>query len=284
MQPSLLRSAVGAAISSATAIGLNVENAIVVNNSNRIAVRLVPCDVLARVTTERYRRGAEFEVGIAERIAKTDCPVAALEPRVEPHAYDYDGFVITFWTYYEPVSPRDFAPGEYAQALRRMHAGMQEVDPPVPHFTDRVAEAQRLVSDSDLTPDLGDADRDLLSATLGRMTRVIGQRGAAEQLLHGEPHPSNLMRTKDGLVFVDLETCCRGPVEFDVAHAPEDVGEQYPGLDQNLLSECRILMLAMITTWRWDRPDQFQDGRRWAREWLNEMGAQLDRYGLDASV
>jgi hypothetical protein len=79
------------------------------------------------------------------------------------------------------------------------------------------------------------------------------------------------MRTRDGLLFVDLETCCSGPVEFDVAHAPEEVGEQYPGLDPDLLRDCRILMLAMITSWRWDRRDQLPDGRHLGVEWLDQL-------------
>ena len=71
-----------------------------------------------------------------------------------------------------------------------------------------------------------DADRKLLGDTLRGLNQVIGERGG-EQLLHGEPHPGNVLTTKNGLVFIDLETCCRGPIEFDLAHAPDDVGEHY---------------------------------------------------------
>ena len=66
---------------------------------------------------------------------------------------------------------------------------------------------------------LSDADRELLGDTLRDLRRQIGKRGG-EQLLHGEPHPGNVRTTKNGLLFIDLETCCRGPVEFDLAHAP----------------------------------------------------------------
>ena len=109
---------------------------------------------------------------------------------------------------------------------------------------------------------------------------MIGERGGVEQLLHGEPHPGNLLTTKNGLLFIDLETCCRGPVEFDLAHAPEEVSEHYPGVNQDLLRECRILVLAMITTWRWDRGDQFPNGRQLGTEWLSQIRAALDRNGL----
>jgi hypothetical protein len=39
-----------------------------------------------------------------------------------------------------------------------------------------------------------------------------------------------------------------------------------------------VLKLAMITTWRWDRDDQFPNGRRFAREWLSELRAVME-YG-----
>jgi thiamine kinase-like enzyme len=118
---------------------------------------------------------------------------------------------------------------------------------------------------------------------LRSLRRAIGDRGAAEQLLHGEPHQGNLLRTRKGLLFIDFETCCRGSVEFDLAHAPEEVSEQYPGVSQDLLRECRVLMLAMVASWRWDRDDQFPDGRRMGTELLRQMRAALDCYGLDAA-
>src|SRR5215207_6966301 len=244
MRASDIPRAVAAARSIAEAFDLRVDDAVVLQDSNRIAVRLVPCDVLARVAYVAHQAGAEFEVEIARRLAETDSPVAALEPRVEPRVYVRDGFVVTLWIYYEPASPRAVAPAEYAQALARLHAGMRQIDVTTPHFTDRVAEAQQLVGRRELTPELPDADRELLSTTLRSLRRAIIDRGAAEQLLHGEPHPGNVLRTKKGLLFVDLERCCRGPVEFDIAHVPEEVSEHYPDTDQNLLCECRVLMLA----------------------------------------
>ena len=194
--------------------------------------------------------------------------------------YERDGFAVTLWTYHEPVTWREASPADYAVALERLHAGMRNLDVPTPHFTDRVESAQQLVASRERTPALADADRVLLGDTLRSLRRVIGERGG-EQLLHGEPHPGNVIITKDGLLFTDLETCCRGPVEFDLAHAPEEVGRHYPGVDQGLLRECRILVLAMITTWRWDRGDQLPNGRLLGAEWLSQIREALDRNGLD---
>ena len=189
--------------------------------------------------------------------------------------------MVTLWTYYEPVTSQEVSPADYADALERLHAGMREIDAPTPHFTDRVDSAQRLLASRYRTPALADADRELLGDTLRSWRRVIGERGGGEQLLHGEPHPGNVLTTKNGLLFIDLETCCRGPVEFDLAHAPDDVSEHYPGIDHDLLRECRILVLAMITTWRWDRGDQLPNGRQLGTEWLSQIRAALGRNVLD---
>ena len=280
MQASEAPRAVAAAMSIASSLGLTADDAVVLQDSNKLTLRLLPCDVLARVAHVEHQV-AQFEIELAQRLAGSGSPVAALEPRVEPRVYERDGFAVTLWTYYEPASPQEVSPAGYASALARLHDGMRKLDIPAPHFTDRVEQAQQLVANRDYTPALADADRELLGSTLRNLRRVIGDRGAAEQLLHGEPHPGNVLTTKSGLLFIDLETCCRGPVEFDLAHAPEDVSEHYPDVNQSLLRECRILVLAMITTWRWDRGDQLPNGRQLGTEWLSQIRAALDRNTLE---
>ena len=267
MQAHELQSAVAAAISTAKALGLEVDDAVVLQNSNKLALRLQPCDAFARVAPIAGQV-AQFEVEIAGRLAELSSPIAALEPRVPPRVYECDGVVITFWTYYAPVGG-DLAPADYAAALWRLHAGMRTIEITAPHFTDRVAEAQELVTNWRRTPELADADRQFLSGMLRSLRVTIVDRGGVEQLLHGEPHPGNVLGTRIGPLFIDLETCCIGPVEFDLAHAPEGVIEHYPDVDQALLSECRGLVLAMVAAWRWDAHDQFPNGRKWADHFIN---------------
>jgi hypothetical protein len=280
MQASAVPRAMAAAMSAASSLDLTVDDAIVLHDSNKLTLHLLPCDVLARVAPVTHQ-ALQFEVELAQRLAASGCPVATLERRVPPRVYERDGFVVTLWTYYEPTTLRAVPPADYARALARLHDGMRTLDIPTPHFMDRVEEAQQLVASRDHTPALADADRDLLGDTLRNLRRAIGERGAAEQILHGEPHPGNVLATKDGLLFIDFETCCRGPVEFDLAHAPEAVSEHYPGVDHDLLRACRILVLAMITTWRWDRGDQLPNGRQLGTEWLSQLRAARDRKGLD---
>src|SRR5215475_612294 len=257
-------------MSIASALGLRVDDVIVLHDSNKLTARLLPCDIVARVAPLAHQM-AQFEIEVARRLAETQSPVAALDPRATPRVYERDGFAVTLWTYYQTAPPREVSPADYANALERLHAGLRQLDVRTPHFTDRVEEAQCLVESSNLTPDLADADRRLLITTLRSRRRAIVDRGAAEQLLHGEPHPGNVLSTTSGLLFIDFETCCRGPVEFDLAHVPEDVSEHYADADQDLLSQCRALVLAMVAAWRWDPSDQFPDRQRAARALLSAL-------------
>ena len=179
MEASDVSRAVAAAMLIAEGLKLPVDDASVLQNSNKLALRLVPCDVFARVA-HVGEEVARFEVELAQRLAESGSPVAALDPRVEPRVYRRDDFVVTLWTYYEPLTDRGVSPADFAAALQRLHAGMRMLDVTAPHFTDRVAEAEELVASSDRTPTLGDADRALLSSTLrSRVVSVAEQTGSA---------------------------------------------------------------------------------------------------------
>ncbi|MBV9951559.1 MAG: phosphotransferase [Acidimicrobiia bacterium] len=262
--------AVAAAGAVGTSLGLAVDDVIVLQDSTRLALRLLPCDVLARVALVEPR-SPQFELDLAQQLTAVGAPVGTLEPRVEPCVYEHDGFTVTLWTFYEPTSRREHAPGEYVAALERLHAGLREIDLATPHFTDRVDDALQLVTSPALTPALREADRTLLVDTLRSRTRAIGDRRAAEQRLHGEPHPGNLLPARHGLLFIDLETCCRGPVEFDLSYVPAPVSERYPGVDEDLLCDCRVLSLAMVAAWRWDVRDDFPDGERAGHELVRAL-------------
>src|SRR3977135_2459923 len=64
MQASEVPRAVAAATSTASALDLTVDDAIVLRDSNKLALRLLPCDVLARVAPVAHQ-AAQFEVEFA---------------------------------------------------------------------------------------------------------------------------------------------------------------------------------------------------------------------------
>ncbi|MFF4213230.1 phosphotransferase [Streptomyces sp. NPDC001796] len=279
MEPLELRRAAEAGRATASELGLQVDDVVVINDSDRVVLRLVPCDVLARVAPPGHLPGSEFEVEVARRLAEVGAPVAELEPRVDPRVHVRDAFAISFWVYYEPLGS-EIPPADYADALMRHHAALRQIDLDAPHFTDRVAGALREVNDREQSPELLDHDRELLRNALSGLSAAISTEQAGGRLLHGEPHPGNLLNTRRGPLFVDLATCCRGPIEFDLAHAPEEVGKHYAGADHGLIDRCRALSWAMFSAWRWRRDDQLPDRDHWRAEGLNQVRAALDRCGL----
>lgn len=261
MNESDVSRAVGAALSIASSAGLEVHRSTVLLNSNRLTVRLRPADVVARISGPVPRRGAQLEVEFAQRLAGTDAPITALDPRVEARVHERDGFAISLWTYYPSIMSGP-SPTEYADALVRLHIGTRQLKFPAPHFLDRVADTQQWVANRDITPELTDADRELLVTTLDGLRLSMDTGGAAEQLLHGEPHPGNLLNTSSGPLFIDFEDCVRGPVEYDLAWTPERVSEHYPSANQELLGQCRGLILAIIAAHRWRHDDQHPSGQQ----------------------
>src|SRR3954469_19511119 len=167
-------------------LGLVVGEARIVGNSNKLGLRLLPCDVFARVAFSGQEM-FQFEIEIARRLTEIGSPVASLDTRVEPRVFERDGFAFTVWRHYE--QPGIDAPAaSYAKALEGLHAGMAQLDAVAAHFSDRVSEAERLLRNEERTPRLEDGDRELLLETLRSCGSWIYERSAREQLLHGEPH------------------------------------------------------------------------------------------------
>uniref|UniRef100_UPI0035A257DE hypothetical protein n=1 Tax=Streptomyces rishiriensis TaxID=68264 RepID=UPI0035A257DE len=90
--------AVAAARSIALSLGPAADDVTVLHDSNKLTLRLLPCDVVARVAPVTHQV-ARFEVDLAQRLAGAGCPVAVLDPRVEPRVHERDGFVVTLWTH-----------------------------------------------------------------------------------------------------------------------------------------------------------------------------------------
>lgn len=225
--------------------------------------------------------GAAREVQVVRRLAAAGAPIAALEPRVEPRAFVRDGFEIELLTYYEPVPTRALPTEDYANALERLHGAMRQIDVETPHFTDRVADVQQWTACRDATPDLTDEDRKLLNQTLSSLRQSVVDRQAPDQLLHGEPHPWNVLDTKTGPRFVDFENCVRGPVEWDLGWVPAAVSERYSGADRDLVVECRGLVLAIVAAHCW-RPDDERPGREPRTAFMNALREGSPWTALDA--
>lgn len=269
MHPEQVARAVTAAACTAATLGLDISSSTVLHASNAVTVHLLPGDVVARVAPA-LQVTTGLEVDVAVHLERVGAPLVPLDSRVPPALHTADGFVITFWAHCKTSARAGVGAGEYAAALHRLHAALAGFDGRVPHVTDRVRAAEDLLARVERTPGLTRPDRTLLQQVLAAGAARV-RRAGDEQVLHGKPHPGNVLLSEQGPVFIDWETVCRGPVEYDLAHAPQGVGEAYPQLDQDLLRDCRLLARAVATTWRYDVDDQLPGGRELGRAWLQEL-------------
>jgi hypothetical protein len=75
-----VRRAVAAATSIASALALRVDDARVLHNSNKLALRLLPCNVFARVAHVGHHV-APFEIELAQRLTDNESPEDDQYPR-----------------------------------------------------------------------------------------------------------------------------------------------------------------------------------------------------------
>lgn len=262
MQPKQTQRAIAASVSLAASLDLAVDRTLVLHESNRLVVRLLPCNIVARISPNGWY-SPKKEVELARRLAaESNGLIAGLDPRVEPVVFERDHFEIGMWTYFEPELSQELSPDDYAEILERLHAALRQIDMTAPRFTDRLAGIQQWLSDEEVTPDLVDEDRALLARQLTPSGRLLTDHDHLEQLLHGEPHPWNVHNTASGPLFIDFENVARGPVEYDLAWTPTAVSDRYPGVDRELLEECRGFVLALVAAHRWRRDDQHPSGKQ----------------------
>lgn len=70
-------------------------------------------------------------------------------------------------------------------------------------------------------------------------------------MLHGGPHTANLFATREGPRWIDFDTACRGPLEWDLAHLGDDAAARFPDSEDGLLATMRKLVSADVAIWCW---------------------------------
>ncbi|MEV5692569.1 phosphotransferase enzyme family protein [Micromonospora globbae] len=202
--------AIGAVTSAVAGAGLPAHDAAVVRLGENGVVLLPSAGVLARVVP-RVAKDSDpgHEIRIAAWLASQQVPVA--HP-ARPEPIIVGQYVVTLWEYLRESQPADLV--TLAECLRRLHAvpvptkllpGLSPFD----KFDERLATGVGLnISDRTFLRQL----RDELSVLWTTSGFALG-----EAVLHGDAHMENLLVASDGRqAFVDLETVCIGPPEWDL--------------------------------------------------------------------
>jgi molybdopterin-guanine dinucleotide biosynthesis protein A len=244
-----------AALEAATAIGrahgLDVTAPRILQDWNDTVVHLAPAPVVARVGTSRLDRDREGalarEVAVAAHAVAHGAPVVPPTALAPPGPHRAGDLAVSLWELVEEL-PGEPTPDEHAVALRALHEALADYRGRLPDLEERLADAQAVADD---LPTLPGPDRALLSASLRRLRAEALAGTPLSRVLHGGPHGANLLRTRAGLRWIDFDTACRGPLEWDLAHLPAEALAHFPEADLDRLDTMRRLVSAVVAVWCW---------------------------------
>ncbi len=117
------------------------------------------------------------------------------------------------------------------------------------------------LGDEGFAPTLSSDDRTLLVQVLGR-SHEVAEMSARQRALHGSPHGFNVLMVGGEPMFIDFETVCYGPIEWDLCHLDPSVTRQYPpGCNLEALGLARLVVSAMTSALCWEGVHRGEDMR-----------------------
>jgi Phosphotransferase enzyme family len=243
-------SAVRAATDVARQYGITAADPVLVQETNNTVVWLRPLPVIAKVAVradsqDDIRREYEIAVELATRDAAVGRPL----PGVGPSEHSDTGFVVTLWERLEGSDRAAVPPGELARSLRQLHVALGQTKVALPSFRSLLAKAQLVCENGVFLASLPQGDRDLLHDSYDRGFAALDGFSFKERRLHGEPHDGNRIATGHGLRWIDFESVCRGPLEWDLAFQSDETVTLFPEADIGLLRVLRRLNSARVATW-----------------------------------
>ena len=245
--------------------GLRVDEPTVLRDTNNVVAWLAPSPVVAKIGTG-HRRRLEDELAAGRLLKAAAAPVVGPSALLPPLVHLSHGHRITFWEY-RPETGGDPSAVALALALRGLHASLAQLlvekQVPLPSFSGELTQVGRKLRDPDFAPALYPDGRQMLLDALS-VFRLDDTRESA--VLHGSPHRFNILSVDGEPYFIDFETICLGPIEWDLAHLDASVSIEYPdSINETLLTGCRRLVSVKTATWCWANVEYSED-MRWHAE------------------
>lgn len=239
-----------AATDIAAKYGIRADNPLLLQETNNTVVWLRPSDVIAKVGTrvdsaDELRR--EFEV--ARALAALGAPVASPLVESPPTTHPSTGFIVTLWNRLERDEQTELTASAVGESLGELHEAMSGCCVELPDFRADIRRSRRILQDGSRIPALGAGDRALLEEVFDTLLPTIEVAVFDSRPLHGEPHEGNRLLTPLGIRWIDFESACRGPVEWDIAFLPEGARANFSTVDEDLLAVLSSLNSARVATW-----------------------------------
>jgi Ser/Thr protein kinase RdoA (MazF antagonist) len=245
-----VRADIAAAVEVAEAFGVMSTDPELLQETNNTVVWLRPGAVVAKVATRPdARNDLRLEHAIALELVAVGGEIAAPFPATVPVAHEETGFVVTLWERLDGVDRAHVNAGDLLQSLGRLHDALAATTHPLPSFRSSLMRARSALDDDWSTTAIQPDDRTFLRDAFDDGLSVLAGTAASEHRLHGEPHDGNRLVTAAGLRWIDFESSCVGPLEWDLAFQPPEVAAHLVDIDHGLLTLLRRLNSARVATW-----------------------------------
>jgi len=253
----LSANALEAALCVAKMLGLSVDEPVILRSTNNIVAWLRPSMIVAKIGVGQ-RRGFHTEVLVASELDALGAPVVAPAPGVPAVVHVEGGFAVSFWRYYPQPSDVDLPGEQVAAALHCLHAACAkistELTTELPSYLEELQSVSELLLDDRRLSVLPETDRHLLLRAFDHLWKRVRVASPVNShvAIHGSPHAYNVLLVDGTPRFIDFETTCLGPVEWDLAHTSPDTVHSYTGaVDTQLLQMCRDLVRVKTAAWCW---------------------------------
>lgn len=247
--------AIAAAQTIAARFGIDPGSPRVLQDSNHTVIHLALAPVVAKVNTSPEETSLADEVAVARFLAGRDGPVVPPSSLLPPGPHVEGGLQITFWEYcpHDGCEPSSEVLGD---SLRRLHDVF--VDYPAPlRAWDRFDGVERVLASDSALSALDEDDRAFLRRRYDELLAGIGRFHMSLRPLHGEPHAANLLLSSAGPRWIDFESACLGPQEWDLTTLGDEVAARYfPDVDWELLGILREMRSLCVAVWCWLDPDR----------------------------
>ena len=243
-----------AAVALGSRLGLDVSGARILQDWNDTIVHLAPEPVVARVRTSRAEAVEPGEATHARELAIVRHALTRGAPVVPPAEdagpFTQDGLAVTLWRYADELSD-EVTDAEAGGALLELHRALVDFSGDLPPLSDRFDRAAAVISTPSAVPRLAPSDRTFLAERFLALRVEAESAGRSRRVLHGGPHTANLLATREGPRWIDFDTACRGPLEWDLAHLGDAAVAFFPEADAHLLGTMRKLVSADVAIWCW---------------------------------
>jgi hypothetical protein len=239
-----------AAIAAGRRVGISGDDAVVLQETNNTVVWLCPHPVVAKVATRAdSTEGLRREHEVATALCALGAPVAEPLPGVGPIVDRSTGLTVTLWRRLVHDPDVHVSGPMVGDSLGGLHDTLAAIAIPLPDFRLGIKRARAALSDADTMAPLPEQELVLLRDAFDALLPWVDDRAYVTRGLHGEPHDGNRLATTSGIRWIDLESVCRGPLEWDLAFLCDEARQVFGPVDPKLLAVLSILNSARVATW-----------------------------------